>query len=158
MPIPSRVDHPVDQPAELAALARTERTMQAVVAAYALMAHADGEAAASERRRLFAVLRENPAMSVFSRGDVAEEVAAHEANFRFDPELAQQIAREKLVPIIGQERAVRFVIAACRELIPADGVAHPAEYRALAAIKTLLGFVDRASVRTDASIMREALR
>lgn len=143
---------------DLSALARTKATMDATVAAYALMAHADGEAAAAERRRLFAVLRENPAMSIFSRDDIAEEVAAHEANFRLDPELAQQMAREKLVPIIGQASAVRFVIAACRELIPADGVAHPAEYRALAEIKTVLGVEERAATRAGGAAAQEAVR
>ena len=125
-----------------AAVSQTGPLMEALVAAYALMAHADGEVAGAERRRLFAILRDNPLLSMFSREDVAEEAAVHEANFRLDPELAQQIAREKLQPVIGQGRATRLVIAACREIIPADGVAHPAEYRALASIKAILGVED----------------
>lgn len=121
-----------------AAIAGVGELMEAFVAAYALMAHADGEVAAAERRRIFAILRETPAMSVFSRADLAEEVATHEANFRYDPELAQQIARERLIPLAGNRRAAARIVAACRELIPADGVAHPAEYRALDEIKAVL--------------------
>lgn len=113
--------------------------MQATVAAYALMAHADGEAAAAERRRMLAILRENRAMSMFSREELVREMAEHEANYRYDPEVAQEIAREKLALAKGQPRAIVQIIAACRDLIAADGVAHPAEYRALAAIKALLG-------------------
>lgn len=147
-----------DRPVGATALARTEAVLDAVVAAYALMAHADGEVAGAERRRLFAILREHPALSSIPRDVLAEDVAQHEANFRFDPELAQQLAREKLVPVIGQEQAVRLVVAVCRELIPADGVAHPAEYRALAEIKDLLGIEDRPGDRQVDSGMQGALR
>ena len=83
---------------------------------------------------------------------VAEEIAAHEANFRYDPELAQQLAREKLLPFAGNRRASSRIIAACRELIPADGVAHPAEYRALAEIKALLGFDDNGTAGAARSV------
>jgi tellurite resistance protein len=117
--------------------------LEAVVAAYALMAHADGEIASAERRRLFAMVRDTPAFEVLSRQDVAEEAAVQEANFRLDSEVAQQIAWEKLNPVVGQRRAARVIVGACRELIPADGVAHPAEYRMLSKIKARLGVDDR---------------
>lgn len=124
---------------EEAAFARSTHLMEAMVAAYALMAHADGEAAASERRRMLAILRENRALSVFSREELVSEMAEHEANYRYDPEVAQEIAREKLALVSGEPRSIRIVVEACRELIPADGVAHPGEYRTLATIKALLG-------------------
>lgn len=124
---------------EEAAFARSADLMEAMVAAYALMAHADGEAAASERRRMLAILRENRALSIFSREELVREMAEHEANYRYDPEVAQEIAREKLALVTGQPRAIGAVLEACRDLIPADGIAHPGEYRALAAIKALLG-------------------
>lgn len=122
--------------------------MEAIVAACSLMAHADGEMAGAERRRILALLRENPAMSVFSQDELTEEMAAHEAGFRFDPELAQQLAREKLQPLAGNRRAGHRIVAACRALIPADGVAHPAEYRMLAEIKALIAYDDAVN-RTD---------
>jgi tellurite resistance protein len=117
--------------------------LEAVVAAYGLMAHADGEVAGAERRRLFGMVRDTPAFEAFSREAVAEEAAVHEANFRLDPEVAQQIAWEKLSVIAGQRRAASVVIGACRELIPADGVAHPAEFRMLSEIRSRLGVDDR---------------
>ena len=127
------------------ALSGTADLMEALIAAYALMAHADGEVAGAERRRIFAILRQNPAMSIFSRDHIADEIAAHEANFRYDPEVAQQIARERLAAVVGNRRASSRVVAACRELIPADGVAHPSEYRTLNEIKAMLGFDDTSS-------------
>jgi tellurite resistance protein len=145
----SEARHRRDDPAT-AVLARATLLMEAMVAAYALVAHADGEVAAAERRRMFGILRENPLMSVFSREEIAEEIASHEANFRYDPELAQQIARERLVPIKGDRRAASQVVAACRQIIPADGIAHPAEYRALVAIKTALAFDDLTALRAAA--------
>ena len=134
------------------ALSGTTDLMEALVAACALVAHADGELAATERRRIFSILRDNPAMSVFSREDVAEEIAAHEANFSYDPELAQQIARERLIPFAGNRRAAARVLAACRELITADGIAHPAEYRTLRELRDLLGYEDMPAPRSSAPI------
>ena len=130
---------------EEAAFARSTHLMEAMIAAYALMAHADGEAAASERRRMLAILRENRALSIFSREELVREMAEHEANFRYDPEVAQEIAREKLALVSGEPRSIRIVIEACRELIPADGIAHPSEYRVLATIKALIGATDDGS-------------
>lgn len=127
-----------------ASLARSAALMEAMVAACSLIAHADGEIAPAERRRIITLLRANSSTAAFPRGAVAAEIAEHEANFRLDPEIAQQIARERLAAIGGQPGAADLVIAACREIIPADGIAHPAEYRALAAIKTLLGVEERA--------------
>lgn len=122
-----------------AAAIRAADLLQALVAAYALLAHADGEAAAAERRRMLTILRENRALSIFSREDLVREMAEHEANYRYDPEVAQEIAREKLALANGQPRAALQILEACRDLISADGIAHPAEYRALASIKALLG-------------------
>lgn len=127
-----------------AAHARSAAMLEAMVAACSLIAHADGEVAPAERRRTITVLRDNLSTAVFSRRAVAAEIAEHEANFRLDPEVAQQIARERLAPVAGQPSAAHRVIAACREIIPADGIAHPAEYRTLAEIKALLGVEERA--------------
>ena len=109
------------------------------MAGYALMAHADGEVTSAERRRLFAMVRDTPAFEAFSRHEVVDEVAAHEANFRHDPEQAQELAWHRLDPVAGQRRAAHVLVAACRELIAADGIGHPAEYRTLAAITSRLG-------------------
>lgn len=117
----------------------TEIFLKALVAGYALMAHADGEVTNAERRRLFAIVRDTPAFEGFSHHDVVDEVEAHEANYRNDPEEAQASAWHRLDPVAGQRRAAHVLVAACRELIAADGIAHPAEYRTLAAIKSRLG-------------------
>ena len=47
-----------------AALARSADFMEALVAARAMMAHADGEMATAERRRIMALVRENPLLSI----------------------------------------------------------------------------------------------
>lgn len=113
--------------------------LEAAVAAGVLMAHADGEMAAAERRKLLGLIREHRSLQVFPREQVADEVAMHEANFRLDPEVAQILAREKLASIVGRPKMARQVVALCRELIAADGVRHPSEYRVLAEIRSLLG-------------------
>lgn len=136
---------------ETSAVVATEAAMslhvdflEAMVAAGTLMAHADGEMASVERRKLLGLLREHPALSVFAREQVVDEVAEHEANFRLDPEVAQLLAREKLVQVADRPRLARQVVDLCREIIPADGVRHPSEYRVLATIREALRLAEEA--------------
>lgn len=121
-----------------AATARSIDFMEALIAAGVLMAYADGEMARTERRRLLQLVRENPMLASFSHELIVDELALHEANFMLDIEIAQVMAREKLAPMAREPRLGRLILAACRQIIPADGVAHPAEYRALAAIGVTL--------------------
>jgi tellurite resistance protein len=115
------------------------KLIDAVAAAYALIVHSDGEPAHIERQQLFTILRNNPALSRLPRPEIADATAEHEANFRLDPEVAQEIAREKLSGIAGEGAAADVILALCRELIAADGVLHPAERRQFGEIKRLLG-------------------
>jgi tellurite resistance protein len=118
--------------------ARDERKLvDAIAASYALIVHSDGEPAGIERQELFTILRNNPALARLSRPEIADESAVHEANFRLDPEVAQEIAREKLVAIADDAAASNLVLALCRELIAADGVLHPSERRQFGEIKAL---------------------
>ena len=113
--------------------------MEAVVAAYAIIAHADGEIALAERRRLMTIARNEPRLAPFSHEDVAQEFAMHEANYRLDNEVANVMALEKITPMRARRRSARAFVHACREAIVADGIIHPAEMRALAKIKQALG-------------------
>lgn len=125
-----------------AAAARRVDLMEALIAAGVMLAYADGEMARTERRRLLQLVRETPMLAAFSREQVVDEVAAHEANFHLDPEVAQLMAREKLQPMTSDRRLGRLILTTCRQIIPADGVAHPAEYRALTEIGRILGLDD----------------
>ncbi len=122
---------------------RTPEFRQALVAAVALVAHADGALAPVERSRLLSLMEENSALSAFSRDEIIDDLALHEANYRLDPELAAEMARETLLAIAGRARLCSAVVRVCRAIIPADGVIHPAEHRALADIRALLGLSAR---------------
>lgn len=113
--------------------------MEAVVAAYALVAHADGDVSPSERRRLMLIARTEPLLAHFSREDIAEEFAIHEANFELDVEVATEIAYEKVNLITGRPQEAKAVIDACRLAIVADGTLHPSEFSMLNRIKSRLG-------------------
>jgi tellurite resistance protein len=130
---------PVSNTISISNVTQYERKLiEAIAAAYALIAHSDGEPAGIERQQLFTILRNRPALSSLPRTEIAQASAVHEANFRLDPEIAQEIAREKLIAI-DESAASDIILALCRELIAADGVLHPAERRQFREIKTLLG-------------------
>lgn len=115
------------------------KLVDAVAAAYALIVHSDGEPAHVERQQLFTILRNNSALCRLPRPEIADATSEHEANFRLDAEVAQEIAREKLSAIAGEGAAADLILALCRELIAADGVLHPGERRQFGEIKGLLG-------------------
>jgi tellurite resistance protein TerB len=116
--------------------------MEALVAAYSLIAHADGEVSPTERRRLMLIARTEPRLSFFSHEEVSEELAMHEANYLLDVEVATEIALEKLDPLNGQPAQAKAVVDACRLAIVADGTLHPSEIRVLTIIRQRLGLPD----------------
>lgn len=120
---------------------RSAAFMEALVAAYAIVAHADGEVAPKERRRLMSMARNEPLLAHFSHADIAGEFALHEANYELDNELAGVLAAEKLEAMRGHPREARTIIAAARAAILADDVLHPSEMRALHEIKQALGLL-----------------
>ena len=133
-------------PSDLAADAaefREPAFRDALIAGVALVTHADGEMAAAERSRFLSLLAEDPALATFDRASVIDDLATHGANFRFDPEVGAEMAREKLVRIAGRTRICSALVRICRAIIPADGVIHPAEHRALAEIRSALGVTAR---------------
>ena len=121
---------------------RSSQFMEAMVAAYAIVAHADGEVAPAERRRLMSLARHEPLLAAFSRSEIAEELAIHEANFELDNEVAGEMAVEKLEPMREHPREARAIVDAAKSAIPADGIAHPAEFRALAKVRLILRMQD----------------
>ena len=113
--------------------------MEAIVAACAIISFADGEVASAERRRFLAMTRSEPRLAIFSFEELAEEFAAHVATINIDPEMGYEIAYEKLAPFRNRRREATVIFETCRELIPADGVIHPAERRAFAKVCEALG-------------------
>ena len=108
-----------------------------------MVSHADGEPSPAERSRFLSLLEEDPALKTFDRHTVLADLAAHEANYRFDVEVGTLMARETLVRIAGRPRLCAALVRICRAVIPADGVIHPAEHRALAEIRSALGVTAR---------------
>jgi tellurite resistance protein TerB len=115
----------------------------ALIAGVAMVTHADGHMASAERSRFLSLMDEDPALATFPRDGVLAELASHEANYRFDPEVGAEMAREKLAGIAGRTRLCSALVRICRAIIPADGVIHPAEHRALAEIRSVLGVTAR---------------
>ncbi len=129
-------------PSDLAADAAEFRDpvfRDALIAGVAMVSHADGEPSPAERSRFLSLLEEDPALRTFDRHLVLADLAVHEANYRFDVEVGTLMARETLVRIAGRPRLCAALVRICRAVIPADGVIHPAEHRALAEIRSALG-------------------
>jgi tellurite resistance protein len=122
-----------------AAKAGKEDLMEAMIAACALIAHADGHVDPDERRRVMQLMRALPVFAAFSPEVVSDEFARHETAFEYEPMLAREkalIAIEALTPHVSE---VRMLLSACQHVLEADGIYHPSEYQALHEISKALG-------------------
>jgi tellurite resistance protein len=113
----------------------------ALVAAVAVIAHADGQLALAERRKLVEAFLASPAMVGFSVADLAEELAHHARAYGYAPDLAEKQALTTLsISALGttERQSIRD---ACHQVITADGLVHPVELGALHRVERALGMV-----------------
>ena len=125
--------------------AMTEDVFQALVAAVAVIAHADGKLALAERRMLVEAFVNSPAIRGFSVGDLAQELAEHSRAYGYDPHGAELRALSSLATsTISREERIS-IRQACHQVITADGLVHPVELGALHRVERALGLVGGAS-------------
>jgi len=122
-----------------ASRAGAEDFFQALVAAVAIIAHADGRLDLAERRRLVEAFLASPAMAGFSVAELAEELAHHARVYGYAPELAekQALASLRISAISVADR--HSIRNACHKVITADGLVHPVELAALHRVELALG-------------------
>lgn len=121
------------------ATAGRDDLMEAMVAACAMVAHADGCVDIKERRRVLQLMRALPAFSGFSSETVAEEFARHEHAFQHDPFRAREAALNAIAALRPRVSEVRMLLSACQYVLEADGFYHPQEYQALQEVSKALG-------------------
>lgn len=127
--------------------AGSEDFLRALVAAAAVIAHADGRLELAERRKLVEAFLTTPALDGFSVADLAEELSEHMRAYAYDPLLAQEQALIELAGLklsLGERQTIRET---CHAVIVADGLVHPVELGALHRIEGVLGLVSRTDVR-----------
>lgn len=127
------VTEPKDEPT-----LRQNELLDAMVAACAIIAYADGNADEQERRRLLGLMRRIPLLEGFSRDDLADEFSVHEQAFDMDPVRARQAALRTIASLQPNAAEMRALLKSCEEVIRADGVAHPLEHEALRTIMRAL--------------------
>lgn len=125
-----------------ASRAGAEDLFQALVAAVAVIAHADGKLDLAERRKLVEAFLTSPAMAGFSVADLAEELAHHARVYGYAPDLAerQALATLSISALSASER--QSIRNACHQVITADGLVHPVELGALHRVERALGLED----------------
>ncbi|WP_417729073.1 TerB family tellurite resistance protein [Roseovarius sp.] len=118
-------------------IAGYETFMEATIAAAMIIAHADGEADLTERRRVISLFRTNPMLQGFSADDIAREVVVHTQAFQLDHASADRRARSQILTADLSDDQFRALLGVCVSVLEADGVRHPAEEDALANISTM---------------------
>lgn len=119
--------------------AGVEDYFQALVAAVAVIAHADGRLDLAERRKLVEAFFSSPAMVGFSVAELAEELADHARAYVYDPHLAEEQALASLSISVLSAVDRQSIRDACHQVITADGLVHPVELGALHRVELALG-------------------
>jgi tellurite resistance protein TerB len=115
-----------------------EDLMEAMVAASAAIAFADGSLDMRERRRIFTLMQTNPSFAGFSHADVAREFTRHAIAFEEDPAAARREALVTIKCLEATSAEVKLILDACRQVLEADGIKCPEEFATLAEIRTAL--------------------
>lgn len=122
-----------DAPA-LHATEHDARLMRAMVAACAMVARADGKIDLAERKRIFRLMQAAHVFEHFARATVEAEFAACEQRFDYEPYSARETALDLIEALDANAAQARALLAACQQVLEADGVARAAEYRAVSYI------------------------
>jgi tellurite resistance protein len=121
-----------------AAQAGNDDLLEAMIAACAIIAHADGSVGPTERRRIFKLMRALPNFAAFPAETVETEFARHEQAFSDHPELGRRNALEAIASLKPHAGQTQLLLSACATVLEADGVYHPLEYAELNAIAKIL--------------------
>ena len=113
--------------------------LDALVAACALVSHADGWVTAEERGRMLEKMRGLAVFAVFGVEDALEAFEAHDRRFERYPEAARVEAETVVRRLRGRDDAARVVVNAACAVAVADGGFDAEERDALLRICTLLG-------------------
>ena len=93
-----------------------EELMEAMVAACAAIAFADGNLDIRERRRMFTLIQTHPSFVGFSHADVAVEFERNKTAFEEDPETARREAFLAIRSLKASAAEAHFILAACRQV------------------------------------------
>lgn len=118
-------------------VAGLEPFMEATIAAAMIIAHADGNADLAERRRIISLFRASPLLQGFSADDISREIVSHTNAFELDYRSAVSQARARIVTADLTNEQFRALIDVCVSVLEADGVRHPSEEEAVAAISSM---------------------
>lgn len=113
------------------AVAGHEQLMEAMVAACAIVAAADGQIDGAERQRIFRLMRSISLFDGFSRESVAAEFERHERQLNYEPFSARDKVLDAIETLEASPSEARLLLSACQAVLEADGISHPAEYQAL---------------------------
>jgi len=119
-----------------------DELLHVLVAAAAVIAHADGRMDIAERRKLIEAFTTSAQLDGFSVSDLAAELSEHLRNYEHDPNLAERSALLAITGASISPAQARLVCETCARVISADGLVHPAELGALHRVQLALGLED----------------
>jgi tellurite resistance protein len=120
-------------------LAQDTEFLEAMIAACAIIAHADGKVVRGERRKLLSAIETSGGLARHSREEVLDRLLDLELSFALDPETAYTLASNSIKSVTTRRADALTLIDACRAMILADGIAEPEEIQALHKIRAILG-------------------
>lgn len=112
--------------------------LEALAAASALIAYADGNLSEIERKSFLDSARLQPELTIFSRSEVAFEFCVQEQSFLRNPALARNAALEKIAIFAASPQAAWRIVEHSYRMMIADELLYADEIKAYRDIKKVL--------------------
>lgn len=100
---------------------RNREFLEAVVAGCALVAAADGEISADEKRKMAGFIENSPELKVFRTKEVIDEFNGIVVQFDFDTQIGRAEALRKVAKLARKPDAARLLVRVCAAIGSADG-------------------------------------
>ncbi|WP_295455012.1 tellurite resistance TerB family protein [uncultured Thiodictyon sp.] len=122
-----------------AARFRSKTFMNACTAGCAIIANADGDVSAEEKRKMMAFMKTSDVLSLYDTADVIKSFDGHCAKYEFDSQIGEAEALSVVAGIKGKPAEARLLVRACCVIAGADGNFDEAERAAVTRICHELG-------------------
>lgn len=127
------------EPVESVDLERATLYLEALAAAAALIASADGAVHSRERQQYFSAARSSRLLAAFSAEEIQSEFTLFLRTLERDVDAALQLAEDRISPLKVHPDLATALLEECRRMIVADDRAFPTEIGALHRIRAYLG-------------------
>jgi tellurite resistance protein TerB len=100
---------------------KNKELMQAIVAACAVVAYADGNASSAEKQKMLGFIKQSEALKVFNTDEVIASFSNYVSKFEFDQNIGFGEAMSAVTKLANKPEQAQLLIRVCIAIASSDG-------------------------------------